>query len=209
VATVGHITRFAARGNLLWLGLPQRTLGGTHRRLGAIASRVTSICDVCSRGARSVLLAANRAAKGGKSLSLTAMGARRPSAPRSQQSHGRPREQAGANHLGGMGRDGKFLATPAVPAAANALGPPPPARASLWGRPARRRVISDNRPRSITKGEKTYPSDVLSERSPRWPTETTVRRARPITSMAVIRRPVDWPPVPRLTIMAGATGSTH
>jgi transposase len=72
VATVGRIHAFRrARQFACWLGLtPREHSSGMHRRLGAISKQgdVYLRC-LLTHGARSVLLAAHRAAKGRKSLS--------------------------------------------------------------------------------------------------------------------------------------------
>jgi transposase len=71
VATVGHIHAFRrARQFAGWLGLtPRERSSGAHRRLGAISKQgdVYLRC-LLTHGARSVLLAAHRAAKRGKAL---------------------------------------------------------------------------------------------------------------------------------------------
>jgi len=103
VATVGHIHAFrTARRFASWLGLtPRERSSGGHRRLGAISKQGDVYpVFVDPRGPFGPPRSASRREARKVPVAITAMGARRPGAPRPQQSHGRPREQARTNHLG-------------------------------------------------------------------------------------------------------------
>jgi transposase len=122
VATVGHIHAFRrARQFACWLGLtPSERSSGTHRRLGTISKQgdVYLRC-LLTHGARSVLLAAHRAAKGGKSLSRLQQWAL---VVQAHRGHNKA-TVALANKLARIiwavwSRDVEFLAAPAVPVAA-------------------------------------------------------------------------------------------
>ena len=122
VATVGHIHAFrTARRFASWLGLtPRERSSGGHRRLGAISKQgdVYLRC-LLTHGARSVLLAAHRAAKRGKSLSRLQQWAL---AVQAHRGHNKA-TVALANKLARIiwvvwSRDVEFREEPAVPEAA-------------------------------------------------------------------------------------------
>jgi transposase len=121
VATVGRIHAFRrARQFACWLGLtPSERSSGTHRRLGTISKQgdVYLRC-LLTHGARSVLLAAHRAMKGGKSLSRLQQWAL---VVRAHRGHNKA-TVAVANKLARIiwavwSREVEFLAAPAVPVA--------------------------------------------------------------------------------------------